>query len=361
MARIRRPLDPHGQGAQALQQLKREPAGWRRERLLAVKLGLEGELDLEEIAAHLGRARSCIQRWLELFRRGGLDALLQPPRRGKGPASQLTPELAEAFRQKVAAGAFRRAAEAHRWLVKEGGLRVGLATVYTYLKKVGARLKVARPCHQKKDVWAAEAFREALAVHLRGLQLPPERPVRLWVADEMRYGLQPLTRRVWSLRGLRPVCPVQPRYQWAYLYGALEVGDPGHAEFLCCPTVNLDCSRQFLEQVGAHDPQATHVLIWDGAGFQPQDGAAGLPDNVHLLALPPYSPELNPVEKLWDQLKDGLCNEAYASLAALEHALTDLLRPFWQEPERVRGVIGQGWLWAQSQRFFRQYSTSMAH
>ena len=118
-----------------VQQLKREPAGWRRERLLAVKLGLEGELGLEEIATHLGRARSCIQRWLDLFRRGGLEALLQPPRRGKGPASQLTPELAEALRQKVAAGAFRRAADAHHWLVQEQGLRVGLATVYSYLKK----------------------------------------------------------------------------------------------------------------------------------------------------------------------------------------------------------------------------------
>jgi DDE superfamily endonuclease len=114
----------------------------------------------------------------------------------------------------------------------------------------------------------------------------------------MRYGLQPVTRRVWSLRGLRPVCPVHPRYQWGYLYGALEVGGQGHAEFLCCPTVNLDYSGRFLEQVATHDPQATHVLLWDGAGFHPADGAAGLPDNVRLLALPSYSPELNPVEKL---------------------------------------------------------------
>ena len=106
MARLRRPLDPHGHEAQVYQRLKREPAGWRRERLLAVKLGLESELDLEQIAAHLGRARSCIQRWLDRFRRDGLEGLLQPPRRGQGPASPLTPELAEALRQKVAAARF---------------------------------------------------------------------------------------------------------------------------------------------------------------------------------------------------------------------------------------------------------------
>ena len=77
-------------------------------------------------------------------------------------------------------------------------------------------------------------------MRLAALEIPHDRPVRRWVADEMRYGLLPLTRRVWSVRGLRPICPVHPRYEWAYLYGALEVSGPGQAQFLCCPTVNLE-------------------------------------------------------------------------------------------------------------------------
>jgi transposase len=360
MARIRRNLDPHGQAAQVRQQLKHEPAGWRRERLLAVKLGLDGQLDLEEIAAYLGRARSCIQGWLDRFRRGGLEVLLQPPKRGQGPASALSPQLAQALNQKLEAGEFRRAVDAQRWLLEAGGLCVKLTTVYKYLKKAGARLKVPRPCHEKKDHWASEAFREALAVHLAALELPPNRPVRLWVADEMRYGLLPVTRRVWSLRGVRPVCPVQPRYEWAYLYGAAEVGGQAQVEFCYCPSVNLQWSHGFLEQLAARDPEATHVVIWDGAGFHPQDGAAGLPDNVRLLPLPSYSPELNPIEGLWDQLKDHLCNKVFASLLAMEAAITDFLRPFWENPERVRDLIGHGWLLARVQAFFRQFSTSMA-
>jgi Winged helix-turn helix len=79
--------------------------------------------------------------------------------------------LAQALGQKLAAGdPFRRAADAQRWLADAGGLQVKLATVYKYLKKAGARLKVPRPCHEKKDVWASEAFREALAVHLVALE-----------------------------------------------------------------------------------------------------------------------------------------------------------------------------------------------
>ena len=253
MARPRGSLDRRAQAAQVLERLKREPAGWRRERLLAVKLGLEGQLTLEEIAAHLGRARSCVQRWLERFRQDGLEGLLHRPAGGKGPASQLPPELAQALNQKLEAGNFRRAADAQRWLLEEGGLSVKLATVYKYLKKAGARLKVPRPCHEKRDRWAAEAFREALAVHLAALKLPPDRPVRLWVADEMRYGLLPVTRRVWGLRGVRSVCPVHPRYEWAYVYGAAEVGGQAHAEFFYFPSVNLQWSQLFLQQLGAHD------------------------------------------------------------------------------------------------------------
>jgi transposase len=142
MARPRGNLDPRGQAAQVPQRLKREPAGWRRERLLAVKLGLEGQLTLEQIAAQLGRARSCVQRWLERFRADGLEGLLHRPEGGKGPASALSPALAQALNQKLAAGEFRRAADAQRWLREEGGLPVKLATVYKYLKKAAARRKV---------------------------------------------------------------------------------------------------------------------------------------------------------------------------------------------------------------------------
>src|SRR4051794_17691025 len=97
MARTRRNLDPHGQAAQVLQQLKREPAGWRRERLLAVKLGLEGELDLEGIAAHLGSGpllhsglvRSVPPRGLG----GAASAAPAGPRAGVPPVARPGPSL----------------------------------------------------------------------------------------------------------------------------------------------------------------------------------------------------------------------------------------------------------------------------
>jgi len=71
-------------------------------------------------------------------------------------------------------------------------------------------------------------------------------------------------------------------------------------------------------------------------------------------------PELNPVEKLWDQLKDRLCNQPFTTLKALEAVMTDFLRTFWQDARRVLSLIGDGWLLAQSKRFLRRHSTAMS-
>jgi putative transposase len=358
MARTRRTLDEQGQSEQLLERLHGQRAGWQRERLLAVKWGLEGELTLEEIAAQLGRARSSIQQWFDAFRRGGVEALLSL-KRGKGPPSRLTPEMAHALARKLQAGECRRAVDVHRWLVDTYGLTVRLASVYPYLKGLGARLKVPRPCHQKHDPTAAAAFKATLGQKLAALAVPAEAPVRLWVADEMRYGLQPVTRRVWALRGQRVVLPVHPRYQWGYVFGALQVGGAGDAEFFYCPTANQQSSRLFLQQIAARDPEAVHVLIWDGAGFHPDEGAPELPANVRLIALPPYSPELNPVEKLWDQLKDRLCNRPFTTLKALEAVMTEFLREVWQDARRVFSLVGDGWLLTQSECLLRPHFTGM--
>jgi hypothetical protein len=69
---------------------------------------------------------------------------------------------------------------------------------------------------------------------------------------------------------------------------------------------------------------------------------------------------LNPVEKLWDQVKDRICNQPFDSLRALEAVMTDFLRAFWQDARRVVSLIGEGWLATQADGFFRQHSTAMS-
>ena len=67
--------------------------------------------------------------------------------------------------------------------------------------------------------------------------------------------------------------------------------------------------------------------------------AAGWPDQIHLLPPPPYSPEINPVEGLWEQVQDVTCNHRHVSLDTLEETLTAALRPFWESPAKVLSLI----------------------
>ena len=132
--------------------------------------------------------------------------------------------------------------------------------------------------------------------------------------------------------------PTQQIYQWGFVYGAVGVG-LSRTQFLFTETMDQPHSQQFYRQIGQSDPAAVHVLIQDGAGFQLRDGDANLPDNVRIITLPAYSPELNPIEGLWDQVKDGLCNQVFTTLAELEVVLHDELQRFWRDTLRVRSLI----------------------
>lgn len=65
---------------------------------------------------------------------------------------------------------------------------------------------------------------------------------------------------------------------------------------------------------------------------------------MQVVKLPPYSPQLNPIEKLWDILKEGLCNKAYANITQLRKAMSEQLQAYWQEPALVLRLIGRNWL-----------------
>ena len=214
--------------------------------------------------------------------------------------------------------------------------------------KLGARLKVVRPRHPQSCDLKRHCFRTQLARQMlvalqeRGIQRN-KRPLRIWVSDEARFGLQPSLRRAWVTRGVRAHKSSKCRYDWQYIWGALQIGGGG-SEFLYTNKADGDVSAAFLQQISQRDPHAIHIMIWDGAPFHPHNKDARIPDNVVVLRQPPYSPELNPVEKLWDQLRDGLCNRSWKNLDDLLEAATAWLSDFWSDPRRIFSLIGQGWM-----------------
>ncbi len=129
---------------------------------------------------------------------------------------------------------------------------------------------------------------------------------------------------VWARTGSRPTAVRQTRYEWCYLYAAIEPAT-GESAALIAPNVDTPTMNQFLKVLDAErKPDEHFVLIMDQAGWH-KSKALKLPDGITVLLLPPYSPELNPTENLWHYMRSHyLSNRIYEDYDAL---LTSLEGP----------------------------------
>ena len=309
-------------------------------RLVALEMAQQGEWTLKQIGKALSKDRTTIVRWMKAYRQGGLQGLLARGHGGREP--RLKEDDIEAFKAELRSGRWKTATEIRNWL-KQRGICMTVWGVYYWLKKVKARNKVPRKTHKDQNPDELEDFKQNIVAKLNALDIPQDRRVYVWVQDEHRYGLISTIRRCWTLRGHRVKVPFQMKYQWGYVYGAFEI-HTAKAVLMYLPTVSLECTQLFLEQIVATDEQAIHIVIWDKAGFHHTPQASDVPSHVRLLPLPPYCPELNPMEKLWDIVKRHTGNKVFETLTLIESQITDVLLPFWENAQRVFSLLGDNWL-----------------
>ena len=164
---------------------------------------------------------------------------------------------------------------------------------------------------------------------------------RVWSFDEGRFGLKLWFRKRWCPRGVRPPWVVEDRYEWRWLYAAVEPVS-GASFFLLLPSVDTACTQAFADACGRHVAGERVGVVLDGSGSH---GAKTVrwPEHVVRLPLPPYSPELNPAEMIFRHLRAALANQIFADLDTLDAALTEALRRFWEEPARLRRLTAFPW------------------
>ncbi|HET6522361.1 MAG TPA: IS630 family transposase, partial [Geminicoccaceae bacterium] len=135
----------------------------------------------------------------------------------------------------------------------------------------------------------------------------PGRPVEVWAFDEHRAGLKPVLRRVWAKEGRRPIATARPRYAWLYLYGFVRPTS-GAVEWFLGNAVNTALFAavlaRFAAAVGA-GADKTVVLVLDNAGWH-GGGKLEPPEGIRLVFLPPYTPELQPAERLWPLAREAI-------------------------------------------------------
>lgn len=164
---------------------------------------------------------------------------------------------------------------------------------------------------------------------------------RIGFADEQRIGLRGTTRRVWGRRGIKVRQRLQLRYEWAYLFAAVDAR-AGTIWWDWVDTMKAIDLQPVVAEVRARD--LLDGLVWDGAPSHADADirAVGLP----LVALPPYSPELNPAERLFEEVRRHVEGTVYATLADKVDAVQAFLQDLDADPARVRSLCGWDWLTA---------------
>jgi transposase len=118
----------------------------------------------------------------------------------------------------------------------------------------------------------------------------------------------------------------------------------GQLNSLILPQTDTFCMQIFLDEISSRYPKERIVMVLDGAGWHKSNSLA-IPKNMKLLPLPPYSPELNPVENIWEEVREkGFDNKVFASIDSLEEQLVYELKRLEDHPEITKSIAGWSWI-----------------
>lgn len=165
-------------------------------------------------------------------------------------------------------------------------------------------------------------------------KLPPGTAVEVWWQDEARVGQKNKITRRWAKRGTRPSAPHDQRTQSAYIFGAI-CPERGVGAALVLPRCDTLAMQWHLDEIASQvRPGAHAVLMLDQAGWHTTHKLT-VPDNITILPLPPRSPELNPVENIWQFIRQNwLSNRVFESydqiIALCCHAWNKLIDQPWK-------------------------------
>jgi len=161
--------------------------------------------------------------------------------------------------------------------------------------------------------------------------------------DEARFGRITDPSSCWAPKGIRPTVHKQIIREYTYAYGAFSPLD-GESDSLILPRMDTINMSIFLDEVSVRHPNEHIGIIMDGAPCH-TSGELKIPDNIRIIKLPPYSPELNPSENMWDEMREkwfGNC--VFNSMNAVEKRMVQALQAIESDPQTVKSITGWNWI-----------------
>lgn len=165
----------------------------------------------------------------------------------------------------------------------------------------------------------------------------------MWFQDEARIGQKNKITRRWARRGTRPSAPHDQRTKSAYIFGAI-CPARGTGAALVLPRCDTPAMQWHLEEIASQVAPGAHaVIILDQAGWH-TTAKLDVPTNITLLSLPPRSPELNPVENIWQFIRDNwLSNRVFKSFEEIVDLSADAWNKLIEQPWAIMSIGTRSW------------------
>jgi len=160
--------------------------------------------------------------------------------------------------------------------------------------------------------------------------------INLYLEDESRFGLMTKQKRVLVSKGIKPIGKFQHSYKWLWLWGCFSPIS-GEAFYWETPYVSNTIFEGFLKDFSQQNPRELKIVIIDNAGFHALKHIK-IPQNIHLINIPSYAPELNPAEKVWQWFKGYTAMKFFASIEELQDKITMLIKKL--KPEMIKSITG---------------------
>lgn len=291
---------------------------------------------------------STVRRWIRRFVEFDYEGLIEKEGRGQKP--RLPNEEEESFRDELDKlhenknGGTVTVDDIQSLLAEKFDCNYTRSGVYTLLDRLNIVWISGRSKHPLHDQEVIDSFKEAFPEEVVKISSQLDnKKIEIWWQDESRVGQQGSLSRVWASKGTRPRVVRQQQFLSTYIFGA------------CCPSKDKGCAlilpechtgmmQLHLEEISKNVEDGYHaIILMDRASWHTTE-ALNIPENLTLFPLPPYSPELNPMEQVWKKLKhDSLSNTTFKDYDDIVERCSKAWSSFCDEDGNIESLCSRSW------------------
>lgn len=329
-------------------------AEYKRERNPLIKIKLQalhhlqsGKL-LKDVADIVLYDETAVRRWIRRFIAFDYEGLIEKDGRGKKP--RLPKEKEEDFKDAIDLlheeknGGRITVEDIQNLLRDKFDCNYSRAGVYTLLDRINIVWISGRSKHPKHSQDVIDTYKERFPEEVEKIKKELDtKKIEIWWQDESRVGQQGSLSRVWAAKGTRPRVVRQRQFLNTYIFGA------------CCPDKDKGCAlilpechtgmmQLHLEEISKNIEEKFHaIVIMDRASWHTTE-VLNIPSNISILPLPAYSPELNPMEQVWQKIKaDHLTNTTFSDYDDIVDRCSTAWNSFCDEDGNINQLCSRAW------------------